>query len=277
MELLPAWQQDLRAALGARPRPVEDVRVGVFFTAVRLAGGEAGLAYTPRALTDSPRCPRAAAEAPAAGAVAGTDAWALSGWAGAASALQRAIGVAVLNALSAQAARRHGIGDAHLVEGLDALVAADAGPDDRVAIVGAFAPFIKALQGRVARLTVIDKHPQALQPDESAVWRPPEQAAAVLGEADVVIISASALVEGGIDALLAAGAGARRVVLAGPSTPAWPAPFFACGVHVLAGLELGDPARLLQIVSEGGTGYLVSRTLRKRCIVRAGVVVPPGA
>src|SRR4030065_50489 len=50
--------------------------------------------------------------------------------------------------------------------GVDALQAAGVGPEDRVAMVGAFVPFIKALKGRVARLWVVDKHPDALKGDE---------------------------------------------------------------------------------------------------------------
>src|SRR5262249_52248106 len=153
---------------------------------------------------DTVCCPRSAAAAPPAGRMIGQDAWALARYALAPGPLRRAVGVAVLNALSALALTRCDNPGGRILPGLDALAAADVGPGDRVAMVGALVPFIKALKGRVTELRVIDKHPQALKADEQSLWRPPHEAQEVLAQANVVIITGSALVEGGLDSLLAA-------------------------------------------------------------------------
>src|SRR5262249_10987413 len=155
--------------------------------------------------------------APPAGRMIGQDAWTLARYALAPGPLRRAVGVAVLNALSALALARSDTHGGRILPGVDALAAVEVGPGDRVAMVGALVPFVKALKGRVAELWVIDKHPQALKADELALWRPPHQAQEVLSQASVVIITGSALVEGGLDSLLAAAQSARRVVLAGPT------------------------------------------------------------
>lgn len=265
-----AWLTELSQVLENVPLTVDDVRIGVFYTAAQLSSGHTAVAFTPRGLTDTVCCPGSASAAPPAGRLAGEDAWKLAQYAFSEVPLRRAVGVAVLNALSAVAVERHGVPGGQLVSGLDALEAADIGAEDRVAMVGGFIPFIKALKGRVAELWVVDKHPEALKTDELPFWRSPEQATEVLAQASVVVITGSSLVEGGLDDLLQASSQARRVVLAGPTASPWPPTFFARGVHVLGGIRVLDGARMLQVVSEGGSGYFFQREAEKVSIIRDG-------
>ena len=265
-----AWRTDLSQVLESAPLTVTDVRIGVFYTAALLSSGHTGVAFTPRDLSDTVCCPRSAAAAPPSGHLAGQDAWTLAGYALSPVPLRRAVGVAVLNALSALAMERHGVPGGELLPGMDALEAAQVKPQDEVAMVGGFVPFIKALKGQVANLWVVDKHPEALKPDELPFWRPPEQAIETLSKASVVVITGSSLVEGGIEALLEAANGARRIVLAGPTASPWPPTFFSRGVHVLGGIRVLDGPRMLQIVSEGGSGYFFQREAEKVSVVRNG-------
>jgi len=172
MKAVEAWLEDLRLDLKGESLAVSEVRMGIFYTAVQLSSGHVGVAFTPRDLADTVCCPRSAAAAPPAGRMAGQDAWALARWALAPAPLRRAVGVAALNALSALAMQRYGVPGGRMIEGVDALEAADVRAGDRVAMVGAFAPFIKALNGRVAGLQVVDKHPEALKPHEVPFWAP---------------------------------------------------------------------------------------------------------
>lgn len=265
-----AWRRDLQDVLDNESLTVDDVRIGVFYTAAQLSDGHVGVAFTPRGLTDTVCCPRSAAEAPLAGRLAGRNAWSLTQYALSPAALQRTVGVATLNALSALALARREIRDARLLRGVDALDAAEVQSGDRVALVGAFVPFIKVLRGRVSALWVIDKHPGALRQDERQLWCPPEQASGALAEASVVIITGSTLVEGGTDELLQAARSARRVVMAGPTASPWPPTFFARGVDVLGGIRVTDGPKLLQIVSQGGSGYFFGQAAEKICILRHG-------
>jgi uncharacterized protein len=268
-DVIAAWTGGLREVLGAAPLAVADVRVGVFYTAVRLDSGHVGVAYTPRGLADTVCCPRSAAQAPAAGRLAGRPAWALVEEARAPAPLRRSVGVAVLNALSNAAVDRHGTPGAQAVPGADALEAAGVRPDDRVVLVGAFVPFIKTLKRQVADLVVVDAHRDALKPDEAALWRAPAAAAAALSRATVAVITGAALVEGGLDGLLDAAAGARQVVLAGPTAPLWPPPFFDRGVTVLGGIRVRDGEALLRVVGEGGSGYFFNDIAEKICVLRS--------
>lgn len=67
--------------LGNEPLTVDDVRVGVFYTAAQISGGHVGVAFTPRGLTDAACCPQSTAEAPLAGRLAGRSAWSIAEYA----------------------------------------------------------------------------------------------------------------------------------------------------------------------------------------------------
>lgn len=266
------WLEDLRQVLEGKTLTVRDVRIGVFYTAAQLSSGHTGVAFTPRGLEDTVCCPKTAASAPAAGRLTGQDAWRLAEYALSPMPLRRAVGVAVLNALSALAVESHGIPGGELTHGLDGLDAAGVRDDDRVAMVGAFIPFIKRLKGQVADLRVVDKHRDALKADELEYWRAPEQAIDTLSNASVVIITGSALVEGEIDSLLNAASGARKTIMAGPTASPWPPTFFAHGVDVLAGIRVTDNSRLLAVVSEGGSGYFFDEAAEKVSILKSAAV-----
>ncbi len=267
MELVSEWLSDLRTYLDYQPA-ITDVRVGVFYTAVEISGGEVGVAFTPRDLSDTVCCPKTAAGAPPAGRLGGVKAWELANYAIAPSPLRRAIGVATLNALSAAAIARNGLPEGLVREGLDGLGAAEVAPDDAVVMVGAFIPFIKTLKGQVADLRVIDKHPGALKSDEQALWVPPERVPGALSKASVVILSGSTLVEGGAEELLNLSKAARVRVMAGPTTPLWPRPFFSRGIDVLAGIEILNGQEMLSIVGQGGSGYFFEKAARKTCVIK---------
>ncbi len=267
MELVAEWLSDLRTHLDDEPA-VTDVRVGVFYTAVEISSGEVGVAFTPRDLSDTVCCPKTAAGAPPAGRLGGVKAWELANYAMSPSPLRRAIGVATLNALSAAARTRCGLPEGLLREGLDGLGAVEIAPDDAMVMVGAFIPFIKALKGRVADLQVIDKHPGALKSNEQALWVSPERAQEALSKASVVILSGSTLVEGGAEELLNSSKPARVRVMAGPTAPLWPRPFFSRGIDVLAGIEVLNGREMLAIVGQGGSGYFFEKAARKTCVIK---------
>ncbi len=265
MDLIAEWLSDLRSSYSDEPI-VTDVRVGVFYTAAEISTGDVGMAFTPRALSDTVCCPKTAAAAPPAGHLVGVKAWEMAEHALSPSVLRRAVGVATLNALSAAAINRYGLPEGTLCEDLDALDAAGVAPDDKVGMVGAFIPFIKSLKSQVANLRVIDKHRDALKPEEQHLWVPPERADEALANASVVILSGSTLVEGGLDELLSCAKAARIRVIAGPTTPLWSRPFFKRGIGVLGGIMASNGRDLLAIAGQGGSGYFFEKAARKICV-----------
>ena len=258
------------------PLTASEVCIGVFYTAVRLSNGYAGVAFTPRDMEDTVCCPRSAAQMPGAGRISGRNAWDLAREALAPNRLRRAVGVATLNALSALLMDEKGIPNGRLMNDTDALDAICIEAGDKVVMVGAFVPFIKNLRERHIQLRVIDKHPDALKDDERSLWVPPDLVTRVLPEADVAIITGSAMVEGGLDELLDMCRNAREIVLAGPTASLWPEPFFARGVTVMGGIKVRDAAGLMHVVAEGGSGYFFNGPADKMAIVRLKTSVENG-
>jgi uncharacterized protein len=272
-ELAAEWQSDLQARYVDQPT-ITNVRVGVFYTAVEISTGDVGVAFTPRDLSDTVCCPSTAAGAPPAGRLIGLGAWDLAKHAVSPSALRRAVGIATLNALSAAAINRCGLPEGRFEQNLDALAAARVRLNDEVVMVGAFIPFIKAVKGRVSKITIVDKHAEALKGDERSMWVPPESAVDALSRASVAIISGSALVEGGIEEVLTATGAARVRIMAGPTTPLWPGPFFRRGVDILGGVQVKNGNRVLEIVGQGGSGYfLFGEATEKCCVIKEQIGV----
>ncbi|MDO8722378.1 MAG: DUF364 domain-containing protein [Syntrophales bacterium] len=260
----------MKDSMGERDIVVEDVRIGIFYTAAKLSTGDAGVAFTPRDLEDTVCCPHSAAKMPASGKLKGKKALELMKLATSDISLKRSVGIAVLNALSALKMKEEEVKEGRIKKDADALDVVEIKEGDKVAMVGAFVPFIKKLKGRSGELYVIDKHPQALKAEERHMWRSPALVGDIMPRADIVVITGSSMVEGGLDELLSACTKAREIILAGPTASAWPEPFFKRGVTVMGGISIHDPDKLLQVVSEGGSGYFFTGPARKVAVIRGG-------
>jgi uncharacterized protein (DUF4213/DUF364 family) len=114
-------------------------------------------------------------------------------------------------------------------------------------MVGYFGPLVEPLRRRVKALHVFERRPHA----DSGVL--PETAAAdVLPQCEVVILSATTLLNRTLDHLLDLCRNAREVAILGPSTPFAPEVFVNRGVTLLSGVHVVNPERVLRVVSEGG-------------------------
>ena len=61
MTIIQELIKTMNKSLRGRQIKVEDIRIGVFYTAAKLSTGDAGVAFTPRDLEDTVCCPRSAA------------------------------------------------------------------------------------------------------------------------------------------------------------------------------------------------------------------------
>jgi len=111
----------------------------------------------------------------------------------------------------------------------------------RVAVIGHFRN-IERLAG-VCELSILERKPQEGDlPDSACEY--------ILGEQDVVFMTATTLINKTMPRLLELSRNAR-VVIAGPSTPLHPL-LFAHGVDLLGGLIIDDEASAWRVVAEGG-------------------------
>ena len=217
----------------SRGQSVSDVRVGLGYTAVQIDGGGCGLAYTFRSEAGEGCC-----VIREGGTLTGREASDLAEWARSRDPVVCAVGLATLNALIAVPVSA---AEADLANQLQIT------SNDVLGMVGYFGPLVEPLRRRVKALHIFERRPNA----DSGVL--PETAAAdVLPRCEVVIISATTLLNRTLDHLLDLCRNAREVAVLGPSTPFAPEAFVNLGVTLLSGVRVVNPERVLRVVSEGG-------------------------
>jgi hypothetical protein len=251
--MIAARIHEVLQADAARARAI-DVRVGLGYTAVLTNAESAGVAYTPREDLAHGCSPLSAA-----GRLAGRCLSDLLAYLDSRQPIERAIGLAAANALVAIRLRAP-------VAGGDILNALALHPADRVGMVGCFEPLIAYLQAQVASLTIFERSGGRM-----VGVQPAERALDLLPTCSVALITSTALITESLDALLEAAAGCREVVLLGPSTPLIPEVFTDTPVTLLSGIQVENPAKVLQIVSEGGGTRNFSPHVRK-----VNLRLPPG-
>lgn len=223
---------------------VADVRIGLGYTAVLLADGRCGLAYTLHEQEYESCC-----VIPEAGKLAGRKASELIPWMNLDDNTACAIGLAAVNAILPPP-------DAAVES--DILDLLPVHSDDSVGMIGFFGPLVKPLKERVKALQIFERRPDP----ESGIL--PESAARdILPGCQVAVISATAILNHTLDGLLDLCKAAREIAILGPSTPFLPEVFGRYGVTMLSGLQVVDPNRILRIVSEGGGTRQFGGAVRK--------------
>jgi len=234
-----------------RGHAVVDLRVGLLYVAVRLSNSATGVAHLV-AQRGGPCRPL-----PGAGGLAGTPAQEIAQWVSSPDSSEASVGLAVLNAAAAEAAQT--------CNGADIRDFVSIRSQDRVAMVGYFAPLLPWLRDTGAQLDILEL--KSIPGTRSAA-----EAVAVLPHCDVALITATALANHTLESLLELTGSAREVVLLGPSTPMVPEVFVGTPVTLLAGIEVLDGSAMLNIVSEGGSTRQFGVAVRKVC---ARVPDPP--
>ena len=151
--------------------------------------------------------------------------------------LEASLGFAAINSLLEVEERQ-------AVEINAANVLAERARGKRVALVGHF-PFITKLRPSLAELWVIEQRPAEGE-------YPAEAAADLLPQAEVIALTASALVNHTLDGLLALCRPEALVMVLGPTTPLSPV-LFQHGVSLLSGARVVDEAAVLRTVAQGAT------------------------
>ena len=163
------------------------------------------------------------------------------------SRLERAVGIATLNALSVPEIDWR-TGDPMATLGTDV---------DVVATVGLFRPAFRKFDDVEVRVVERDPPESVDAPAGVSVRTYPQEAAReAFDGADVCFVTGSTLIYGGIDRYLSAlaAAGVSPVVLVGATASHVPEPAFAAGVDVVAGALVTDVDRVRERVVDGDCG-----------------------
>ena len=146
----------------------------------------------------------------------------------------------------------------------DILQHIDLKPSDLVAMVGHFAPLLPPLKKITPDVKVFDEHP-----DRAIDILPASEAPRWISRSQVVLMTATAIINNTIDHLLQFCTRCREVVVLGPSTPMAPEAFHGSPVTMLSGVIVVDGPAVLGIVSEGG-GTRRLRPYSKKVNLRIG-------
>jgi uncharacterized protein (DUF4213/DUF364 family) len=221
-----------------------DVRVGLGYTAVTLEDGRCGLAFTLHE-KEYESCTVIAE----AGTLAGRKASELLPWMQQPDVTACAVGLATANAL---------IDIPQGAVEADILDLLPVGSEDSVGMIGYFGPLVEPIRQRAQALHIFERKPI---PDLGVL--PDSAADDLLPNCQIVVLSATTLLNHTIDGLLDHCTKAREIAILGPSTPFLPELFRKRGVTILSGVQVVDGPRVLRVVSEAGGMRSFGKAIRK--------------
>jgi len=253
---------------------VERAVVGLFFTGVKLSNGIAGACATPiKTIPEAVCCLSSAMAMPFPGKLRGRPAFDLARESLSEHGIRRAVGIAAMNALADACWRRRPHPESELRLGIDAFDATEMRPGDNVVVVGAFVPFLRELKRRRQPFLVLEQDPATLKPEELPFFRPAEEAATVVPEADVLLITGTTLLNDTLEDILGWAKPSARVTMVGPTVSLLPDAFLRRGADILGTVRITDPDAFLDALAEGGSGYhFLGRTAQKVVLVRSAGV-----
>lgn len=218
----------------AKNEVARDMRIGLRYTSVLLDNGQLGLAYTfPKDSREE--CSAFKGLRPLAGKEAST----LLGLFDSPDNIESAVALATANALC------NTTQNGQLVR--DTLDYLELQHDDKVGMVGHFAPLVPLLRKKVSSLTIFEQIEHA-----SGDLLPESDAYTVLPQCNVALITSTSILNHTIDPILVAAQSCREVMLLGASTPLIPEVFSSTSVTILSGVVVTRPQEIMRIVSEGG-------------------------
>lgn len=235
---------------------IERAVLGIFFTGVKLDNGAGGLCATPiKSVPEAVCCPSSAAAMPIPGKIRGRFALQVLDDLYRPQDLRRALAIATLNALAETLWRRDGPPAGVEVLDGDAFDALAIEPGQRVALVGAFPPYLRELRRRGQPFNVLEMDPATLKPEEMQFYVPAERAPDVVPQADVFITTGTTLINGTLDGLLRLLKPGAQAAVIGPTATLVAEPYRRRGVTAVGGTRVREPDELLDRLAEGGSGY----------------------
>lgn len=249
---------ELRSRFGPRfgGITVERAVVGIFFTGVKMSNGSGGLCFTPiKEIPQAVCCPSSLRALPWSGKFRGRPVTTFLDALFDPSPVKRAVGIAIVNALSASCWEQEPPAGYRIEHGTDPLETVEIMDDAHVVVIGALVPILMRLKKRGKPYSIIEMDPRTLKPDEMPYWVPVDQTAEVVPKADLLVITGTSLLFHSLEPILAYAKKGAYIIVVGPTASMLPDAFFRRGVAVLGGDLVTRPDDLLDILSEGGSGY----------------------
>jgi len=238
----------------AADRKIADLRIGLSYTGVMLDDESTGVAYT---FTDKaghccsalPNTQRAGS--PAADIVAGISSGNL---------IERTVGIAAANGLLNGDRLEERLKGYRILYG-DLLDTITITKEDRVGMVGFFAPLLPLLRSRAGEVLIFERNPE-----QGTGLYTEEHAMKLLPSCSVAIITATSIINDTFANIAHAARNSRIIAVLGASTTLVPDIFKSYGVTHLSGVIITDPVSILRVISEGNgmrffKGYIKKITI----------------
>lgn len=248
---------------------VERTVIGLFFTGVKLSDGSGGICFTPiKEIPEAVCCPSSASAMPSSGKLNGRPVSYYIDKIAENRPLEKAMSIAVLNALSTTCWRKQPPQDYTFELGADP-VDKQAIPDEAlVVVIGALVPYLKMLKERKRLFYILEKDSRTLKSDEIPYFVSPEKAHEVIPQADLLIITGTTVLNDTLEGILAQVKPEAEVILVGPTASMLPDAFFRRGVKSIGSITVTDPDKLLDVLAEAGSGYHFYGKSAERLVVR---------
>ncbi|HOI41165.1 MAG TPA: DUF364 domain-containing protein [Methanobacterium sp.] len=235
---------------------VERAVIGIFFSGVILSTGHAGISATPiKEIPEAVCCPSSARSMPNAGHLKERSVLKYLNDATSKIPMKKAMGIAVLSALSSYCREMELTEGYEMEVGVDALNHVDLRDDTYPVLIGAIGPFLRVLKNRGKPFSVIELDPRTLKVDELPFYVPQGETGEIVPKADVLVITGTTLLNGTLEEILKLAHHDTQVVVVGPTASILPHAFFKRGVDILGGDIITHPHKMLDTLAEGGSGY----------------------
>lgn len=216
---------DLRSRFGSRfaDLTIERLTVGSFCTGVKLSNGAGGLCFTPVPEIPPAVCsPSSLRTTPRARDFQGRPVVELLGAVFDPSPSKRAIGIAIMSALSATYWERYPSFEKSIERGFDALDSIVIPEDAHVVVIGVLVPILARLKDRGRPFTIVESDRRRLKSDEVPFWVPVERTAEVVPKADLLVITGRCLSFSSLESILGYVKPDTVVLVVGPTASMLP-------------------------------------------------------
>ena len=242
---------------------------GLFFSGVKLSTGHGGLCFTPvKDMPEAVCCPSSAKAMPLSGKLKGRPVRAYLEDIFSGNILKRTLGIAAMNALSLYIWEKKPPEDFEVLYGEDAFDLLDPADYQKSVVVGALAPMLRRLLAAEADFHVLEQDPRTLKPAEMEHYLPADRASECVPDADLLVITGVTILNDTLPGLLDMAKPGAQILVTGPTASMLPDVFFDKGVTMIGGIQVTHPDQLLDIISEGGSGYHFFGKYAERTVIR---------
>lgn len=249
---------------------VERVVFGLFFSGVKLSDGQGGLCFTPvKEMPQAVCCPSSAKAMPLSGKLKGRSVQECLADLEHDNILRKTLAIATLNALSANCWEQKAAKKYMLQTGEDAFAHVAIPQNKKSVVVGALVPILKKLIAADADFKVLEMDPRTLKGKELEHFAPSEDAWKYVPDADLLVITGVTVLNDTLPGLLEMVKPGAQVIVTGPTASMLPDAFFSRGVTMMGGVLVTKPDEVLDIISEGGSGYHFFGKSAERLIIEA--------